>query len=285
MAKASKVPPLTVAPASEADWEQVVAWAAAEGWNPGLRDAASFRPQDPDGFFVGRVGDELVSAISVVNYDPGFAFLGYYLVDPAWRGQGLGLATWRAAVPHAGRRVIGLDGVPDQQENYRRSGFATAYQTARYTGTVAPAGVPAGVLPAAQVDLAAIHAYDLRCHPAWRPAFVTRWINAPGHVAYARLRDGALAGYGVIRPSQDGYRLGPLFADGRDDAEALFDALTSSAAGAPVSVDVPETNRAAQAMLAGRGFEPAFATARMYTATPRPVEVELVFGVTSLELG
>jgi len=29
-------------------------WAAAEGWNPGLDDAACFVTVDPDGFFIGE---------------------------------------------------------------------------------------------------------------------------------------------------------------------------------------------------------------------------------------
>jgi hypothetical protein len=32
-----------------------VDWAAQEGWNPGLHDAASFHAADPKGFFVGEL--------------------------------------------------------------------------------------------------------------------------------------------------------------------------------------------------------------------------------------
>jgi hypothetical protein len=34
---------------------------------------------------------------------------------------------WNAAIAHAGPRVIGLDGVVAQQQNYARSGFKLAY--------------------------------------------------------------------------------------------------------------------------------------------------------------
>ena len=37
-------------------------WAADEGWNPGLDDAAAFRAADPDGFFVAEVDGEPVAA-------------------------------------------------------------------------------------------------------------------------------------------------------------------------------------------------------------------------------
>lgn len=110
MASASSGP-LSVSPATERDWELVRSWAAEEGWNPGLADARAFFAQDPGGFFLGRVAGEPVSAISVVTYDEAYAFLGFYLVRPELRGLGHGLATWRAALTHAGDRSVGLDGV------------------------------------------------------------------------------------------------------------------------------------------------------------------------------
>ena len=39
-------------------------------------------------------------------------------------------------------RVIGLDGVVAQQENYRKSGFELAYANIRYGGTVAAPPAP-----------------------------------------------------------------------------------------------------------------------------------------------
>ncbi|MEU1159130.1 GNAT family N-acetyltransferase, partial [Streptomyces sp. NPDC005918] len=127
---------LTIARATPDDWRVVTGWAADEGWNPGLTDTPSFFAQDPDGFFLGRVDGEPVSAISVVNYGDAYAFLGCYLVRPDLRGRGHGLATWRAGLAHAGARTVGLDGVPAQQDNYRRSGFAWKHGTQRYIGTL-----------------------------------------------------------------------------------------------------------------------------------------------------
>ncbi len=49
----------------------------------------------------------------------------------AVRGRGYGLGIRNAAIAHAGTRVIGLDGVAAQQENYKKSGFALAYANVR----------------------------------------------------------------------------------------------------------------------------------------------------------
>ncbi|MET9433956.1 GNAT family N-acetyltransferase [Streptomyces sp. NPDC006551] len=281
--------PLQVSPATLDDWALVRTWAADEGWNPGVSDAAAFFAQDPEGFFLGRVDGEPVSAISVVNYDDRYAFLGFYLVRPDRRGLGHGLATWRAALAHAGDRTVGLDGVPAQQANYRRSGFSTAYRTARYVGEIpVTAAVAPDVVPAARVDPAAIAAYDDACHPAGRPRFLAPWLTTPGHRALARIVDGRPTGYGVVRPAQEEARVGPLFADTPADAAALLDALAAEArafGSRRIAVDMPEANPAAARLARERGLEPTFETARMYTGPIRPVAHERIFGVTTLELG
>ena len=39
-------------------------WAAAEGWNPGLADAACFGAVDPEGFLIGELDGEAAATIS-----------------------------------------------------------------------------------------------------------------------------------------------------------------------------------------------------------------------------
>jgi GNAT superfamily N-acetyltransferase len=96
-----------------------VNWAAAEGWNPGLA-------VDPEGFLIGELDGAPAATISCVNYGASFAFLGFYIVREDLRGRGYGLRIWDAAIAHAGPRVIGLDGVVAQPQNYRKSGFELA---------------------------------------------------------------------------------------------------------------------------------------------------------------
>jgi GNAT superfamily N-acetyltransferase len=266
-----------------------VDWAAAEGWNPGRADAACFASVDPDGFLIGELDGEPAATISCVNYDEGFSFLGFYIVRPDLRGRGHGLAIWNAAIAHAGRRVIGLDGVVAQQENYKKSGFALAYANVRYGGSVAaPAARAAtlrGVIALGDIPLASVEADDATVFPAPRAAFWRAWIGAPGHVGRALVRDGRLAAWGVIRPCRSGRKIGPLVADDRADAEAVLAALLADAGGGEVFLDVPNVNRDAVALAQSLGLVPVFETARMYTGAIRPMRLERVFGVTTFELG
>lgn len=268
------------------DISMALDWAAAEGWNPGLADAACFAAVDPGGFLIGELDGAPAATISCVNYSPSFAFLGFYMVREDLRGRGHGLRMWDAAMAHAGPRVIGLDGVVAQQQNYRKSGFQLAYANVRYGGIVAaPDAAGAGIMALADVPSAAVEAYDATVFPAPRPAFLRAWIGAPGHVGCALMRDGGLVGWGVIRPCRKGHKIGPLVADDRSSAEAVLSALLAGVGGGEIFLDVPGTNRDAVALAQHLGLVPVFETARMYTGTIPPLRLERVFGVTTFELG
>jgi GNAT superfamily N-acetyltransferase len=263
-----------------------VDWAAAEGWNPGLADAACFATADPGGFLIGELDGAPAATISCVNYGASFAFLGFYIVRKDLRGRGHGLRIWNEAIAHAGARVIGLDGVVAQQQNYKKSGFALAYANVRYGGTVAAPDAPGtGVVPLSAVPLAEVEASDRTVFPAARSAFLRAWLGAPGHVGRALMRDGRLAAWGVIRPCRTGRKIGPLVADDRAAAEAVLAALLASAGGGEVFLDVPSPNRDAVALAQDLGLAPVFETARMYTGAIPPLRLERMFGVTTFELG
>lgn len=263
-----------------------IEWAAAEGWNPGLADAACFSSVDPHGFLIGELDGAPAATISCVNYDARFSFLGFYIVRPDLRGKGFGMRIWQAAMAHAGPRVIGLDGVVAQQDNYKKSGFALAYANIRYGGTVAaPASARDDVVALGDVPFAALAADDATVFPARRSSFLRAWIGAPGHVGCALVRNGKLAGWGVIRPCRNGRKIGPLAADDRAAAEAVLSALLARAGGGEIFLDVPGVNREAIALAEGLGLAPVFETARMYTGAIAPLRLERMFGVTSFELG
>ncbi|WP_431203720.1 GNAT family N-acetyltransferase [Bradyrhizobium betae] len=263
-----------------------VDWAAAEGWNPGHSDAACFAIPDATGFFVGEIDGEPVATVSCVNYDDRFAFLGFYIVRSGLRGAGHGLRIWNAAIAHAGARVIGLDGVVAQQDNYRRSGFQFAYANIRYGGTLtASAKPPADLVALDTIPFALVEADDCTVFPAPRSAFLRAWITTSGHVGRALMRDGRPAAWGVIRPCRSGHKIGPLVADDRASAEAVVQALLTSTGGGEVFLDVPAVNHGAIALAEALGLKPVFETARMYTGPIAPLRIDRVFGVTSFELG
>src|SRR2546429_8289789 len=168
-----------------------VDWAAAEGWNPGLSDASCFASVDPEGFLIAELDGLPAATVSCINYGASFSFLGFYIVRPDLRGKGYGLRIWNAAIAHAGPRVIGLDGVVAQQDNYRKSGFALAYANVRYGGTVAaPAAAQVDVIALSEGPFAAAEMDDATVFSARRAAFPRAWIGAPRPVRFAAACDG-----------------------------------------------------------------------------------------------
>jgi hypothetical protein len=261
-------------------------WAAAEGWNPGLADAACFSTVAQDGFLIAVLDGTPAATISCVNYCASFAFLGFYIVRQDVRGRGHGLRIWNAAVAHAGTRVIGLDGVVAQQQNYKKSGFKLAYVNIRYGGAVVASDARRSRVTAlAEVPLALVVADDATVFPAPRTAFLRAWIGSLGHVGRALVRDGRLAAWGVIRPCRKGHKVGPLVADDRSAAEVILASLLASAGSGEIFLDIPSVNRDAIAMAQNLGLAPVFETARMYSGEVAPLRLERIFGVTTLELG
>src|SRR5262245_13784246 len=62
--------------------ERVIDFAAAEGWNPGLHDAACFHAADAGGFLMAELDGAAVGCISAVSYVGRFGFIGLYIVLP-----------------------------------------------------------------------------------------------------------------------------------------------------------------------------------------------------------
>ncbi len=269
---------------TEADLALALEWAAAEGWNPGPHDARCFYAADPEGFFLGERDGVPIGCVSAVRYGSGFGFLGLYIVKAEHRGQGFGLELWRAALDRLGDRVIGLDGVVAQQENYRKSGFQLAFRNIRQKGRGGGAAPP-GLTDLAAIPIDEILRYDETAFPAQRTEFLKSWIGQPQAVALGLVDGRRLKGYGVLRACREGFKIGPLFADDEETADCVFSGLLARAPGAPVFLDTPEANPTAVALAARYAMTPVFETARMYKNGTPHMGLDRCFGVTTFELG
>lgn len=277
----------TIRNARRDELDAIIDWAAAEGWNPGLDDAAAFWAADPGGYWVAEKDGEIAAAISLVRYGDAYAFLGFYIVRPDHRGQGIGLALWQAALASAEGRTVGLDGVVAQQENYRRSGFSYVHANVRYGGTVACAA-PADprLVPVSPVHVPLLVDYDAGLNPARREAFLREWLKErETRQSFALLRDGVARGYGTIRACRQGFKIGPLFSDTDVGADLLFRALVAAVGGGEVFLDIPEPNADARALCVRYGLSPVFETARMYRGPAPDLPLARIFGITTFELG
>jgi GNAT superfamily N-acetyltransferase len=267
--------------------DTVIDWAAKEGWNPGRHDADRYFASDPNGFLIGLLDDEPIASISVVKQGNAFGFCGLYLVKPEFRGKGYGVQLWNAGLKYLQNRNIGLDEVVDQQQNYKKAGFQLAYQNIRYEGI--GGGLPpenANIKKLSTIPFTDVAAYDRPFFPESRANVLKCWINQPESTALGIMRNGKLAGYGMIRPSHSGHKVGPLFADNSELAESLFFALKASAKpGTPIYLDIPEVNGEAVALARYNQMKYVFETARMYSGEVPDLPSKRLFGATSFVLG
>lgn len=265
--------------------------AALESWNPGRHDAECFWAIDPSGFFMGTLDGRVVGRASAVVYDETFAFCGLYIVAPEFRGLGYGLAITQARLRHVGDRNAGLDGVTAMVDRYARLGYRSAHRSIRHTftprGPVDVGSVPngAGIVDVSTVPFEALVDYDARHFPARRPAFLSRWVAQPGTTALAFVDGGSIRGFGVIRACRVGTKVGPLFADDEEVAATLFGALADKGRDAPVSLDIPEPNRAALALAGRLGMVPEFECTRMYLRGDPGLPLDRIYGITAFEVG
>lgn len=263
-----------------------VEWAAGEGWNPGVQDARCFYAADPAGFFLALQNGKPAGCLSAVAYDEHFGFAGFYIVKPELRGQGIGHQLIRKASAYMGNRTVGNDAVVAQQEAYKKYGFSMAYRNIRYRGIAASGviNVPE-IADLRKIPFHEVSTYDRGMFPSERSAFLHCWIHQPESTALGYVRDGQLSGYGVIRKCRQGYKIGPLFADGEEIAGQLLLALTGVVSGEEFFLDIPEPNSGARALVCRHNMQMVFETARMYSGAAPLLPLDKIFGVTSFELG
>lgn len=264
------------------DLRLVLDWAAEEGWNPGVDDAEAFIAADPDGFHLAEEGGTPVAAISVVNHSEDFAFLGLYLCRPEFRGKGIGLDLWNAALAHAGTRTVGLDGVPAQQGNYVKSGFVHAGETARYFGTL-PAGETSGVRLATEEDRPHLIAREAEASGVLKPAYMSEWFRTTEARCTLVAEGDGDPGFATVRRCRSGAKIGPLIADDDRTARELILACASTFGG-PIMIDVPSGSTRLAAVCTSLGLTVTFRTARMYRGTAIASASD-IYAVATLELG
>ncbi|MFT2211630.1 GNAT family N-acetyltransferase [Rhizobium giardinii] len=280
------MPPI-IRKASRADLDILIDWAAREGWNPGLDDAAAFWAADPQGFWIAEEDGVVAAGLSLVRYGAAYAFLGLYQAHPDYRGRGIGYALWREAVSAVGDGTIGLDGVVAQQDNYHKSGFAYAHANFRYGGEVQCTEPPGTeLISVSPVHVPMLIDYDARFNPARRDAFLREWLKPLStRESFALIRNAEVLGYGTIRACREGHKIGPLFADTETGADLIFRKLVTSVGAGRVYLDLPEPNAAARALCDRYNLKPVFETARMYRGPVPDLPLGQIYGITTLELG
>ena len=212
---------------SAEEFRAIVDFALREGWQPGMHDDEVYFPTYPTGFFIGELGGVGVSYVSVVKYGESFAHLGYYLVEKPHRGKGYGLKTFNVGLASLSENCnCSLNALADKVYLYERSGFQPAWEVNRYkfsasfaTHQLSEVDAPStiSILPSSLVEFEAISKYDAAAFGISRNAFLKNFLSTQDRHHFSAV-DGAGGVCGIVSVKKllnndDGWRIGPLFAD------------------------------------------------------------------------
>lgn len=253
---------------------------AGAGWNQRVADWRMLLQLAPAGSFAAIDGGTIVGTAIGIDYGA-FGWIAMMLVDPAWRGRGVGARLLEEAMGAVPPGIpIRLDATPLGRPLYQRYGFEDEEALTRHV--TEPLDVARGrpsrpavdgtddvlssqVRRLTSADLPAVIARDDRIFGAHR-RILLRWaLESAGQYAHA-IDTGAGVQYCFGRAGRLFDQIGPVVTSGDDTARALVGASLAAAEGKSVIVDAFDRNSEFTAWLRSRGFSAARPLFRMRRA-------------------
>lgn len=234
---------------------------AGAGWNQRLADWHMLLRLAPAGGFAATIDDGTIVGTAIgIDYGR-FGWIAMMLVDPAWRGRGVGARLLEAAMGAVPPGIpIRLDATPLGRPLYRRYGFEDEDTLTRHVAEPSRALVDRTVDPLSShvrrltpADLPAVTRTDDRIFGAHRRILLEWALENAGHYAQA-IDTGAGFHYCFGRPGRLFDQIGPVVTAGDDTARALVSASLLAAEGKAVVVDAFDRHAGFTGWLRSRGF-------------------------------
>jgi len=246
----------------------------AIGWNQRLADWRMLLQLAPAGGFAAIADDRIVGTAIGIDYGT-FGWIAMMLVDPVWRGRGLGARLLEAAMGAVPSEIpIRLDATPLGRPLYQRHGFEDEVQLTRHVAEtprrsldIASDIASRHVRGLALADLPAVIARDDRVFGAHR-RILLEWALEDAEQYAQMIESDAGAHYCFGRPGRLFDQIGPVVADDDHTARALVSASLRAADGRAVVVDAFDRHRGFTGWLRSRGFTASRPLFRMRRALP-----------------
>jgi ribosomal protein S18 acetylase RimI-like enzyme len=236
-----------------ADVDEALTLRSTAGWNQRHDDWRMLLQIAARSSFAAVAEGRIVGTAIGIDYG-GFAWIAMMLVNPQYRGRGVGGRLLEAAieaVPH--HLDIRLDATPLGRPLYERYGFEEEARLTRYVAD-APLdrGVDGRVRRLAMADLDAIVDHDRRIFGGDRRV-VLAWALKSGP-EYAYVADERKTSYCFGRAGRLFDQIGPVVAPDDERAQALVQAALGAVGARPVAIDAFDAHRPFAAWLAASGF-------------------------------
>lgn len=245
------------------------------GWNQTAEDWKRFLQASPAGCFVAEVDGTVRGTATTISYDDKFAWVGMVLVDPGYRGQGIGTQLLRKTIEYldeAKIAAIKLDATPQGKPIYEKLGFVSEYEIERMIlkrthAKSAPLSHRSEQVPIDEPTVKTIITTDRKVFGADRSGLLASLHDHAPELTAASWQGGNLHGYAFGRHGSFADHLGPWVATDAQDGQCLLQAFLQRSTRETVLVDCLKSNHFAGDLLRAHGFSHSRPLTRMYRGT------------------
>jgi len=272
----------------------------SEGWNGGEEGNSYNDVIDIEGLLVGELDGKIVSTLGCVKFGS-YAWLGLYICHPDYRGKGFGFKLWQHGMEYLNNcSVLGLDANLDQESNYQRSGFVSDFTLLRYQVTLEnifklsvdqqPGSETRQILSNETNFINLCIEMDSKIYPEIdRRDYMRKWLNLPCNRVVGYMKD-SLLGFGVVRSSDVGVRIGPFQARDIQTAKSILQQIghvikeQNLCQDGFVHFDFPDTSQHALDLVTELQGVLKTTCRRMYKGKPPTRNSSCEFGTANIEL-
>jgi len=247
------------------------------GWNQTAQDWQRFLNASPNGCFIAELDSRAVGTATTVPYENKFAWIGMVLVDPEYRGRGIGTRLLQKTITYLDEIIMPtmkLDATPLGQPLYEKLGFVTEYEIERLILTRNPeqlsnfplAPMQSGI---SNADLEIVAARDRELFGADRGDLLKSLHREAPELTSAVLNNGDVQGYVFGRKGSFADHIGPLMATDAETCRELVTAFLQGSARENLIVDCLISHSFAGGLLREHGFRYSRPLTRMFRGDNR----------------
>jgi GNAT superfamily N-acetyltransferase len=258
------------------------------GWNQTGSDWERFLRASSEGCFVAEADGKVVGTATTIVYEGRLAWIGMVLVEPDYRGRGIGTELLEKTIEYLDARRIPtmkLDATPQGKPIYARLGFVAEYEIERWN-LQRPARSATAPAAAAPAELEEILRVDRDIFGADRGDLLRSLDREAPAFTLATHLPGRLTGYALGRRGSRADHLGPWMARDEASGRELLEEFLRRSGCETIFVDCLRETPFARPLLHQRGFRFSRPLTRMYRGpNTYPGRPELLCAALGPEFG
>ena len=251
-----------IQPLTPGDLDGALALSTAIGWNQRAGDWRMLLDIAPAGSFAAVANGRVVGTAIGIDYGR-FGWIAMMLVDPEYRGRGLGAQLLERAMQSISPALpIRLDATPLGRPLYQRYGFEDEVVLTRHVADT-PAGEPlavpqatgAQIRPLTAADLPSVTEQETHVFGGHRHRVIEWMLDGSPQYAWVAQDNLGRPQYCLGRAGLTFDQIGPVVARDSEVATALVGAALRHAAARPIVIDALDARETFATWLRHAGFQ------------------------------